>query len=142
MAKLLLLSFCMLAAQATEDPTPAQRGYENKFVTENKVVLKTWHLFNKNLELDSGAATSRETIEWTQVKDLSFFCQDQSVYVTFSRSENVRGHAAKTTSWQTIMRMGTSPNQSSRCLLQKKPVPHQISKTNLKFKVYVLSFLF
>ena len=141
MAKLLLLSFCVLAAQATEDPTPAQRGYANKFVNENKAVLKTWNLFNKNLVLDAGA-TSRETIEWTQVKDLSFFCQDQSVYVTFSRSRNVCGPVAKTTSWQTIMRMGTSPNQSSRCLLQKKPVPHQISKTNLKFKVYVLSFLF
>ena len=141
MAKLLLLSFCVLAAQATEDPTPAQRGYENKFITENKLVLKTWHLFNKNLVLDSGA-TSRETIEWTQVRDLSFFCRDQSVYFTFFRLVNVCGHAAKTTSWQTIMRMGTSPNQSSRCLLQKKPVPHQISKTNLKFKVYVLYFLF
>ena len=84
MAKLLLLSFCVLAAQATEDPTPAQRGYENKFITENKLVLKTWHLFNKNLVLDSGA-TSRETIEWTQVRDLSFFGRDQSVYFTFSR---------------------------------------------------------
>ena len=150
MAKLLLLSLCVLAAQAEEDPTPAQRGYDNltssngydiKFINENKAILKVWHLFNKNLVLDDGA-TSRETIKWTQVRDLSFFCRDQSVYFTFSRSVNVRGHAAKTTSWQTIMRMGTSPNQSSRFLLQKKPVPHQRSKTNLKFKVHVLYFLF
>jgi hypothetical protein len=64
MTILLILVICVLATQAA---TPAQQGYDKKFNSENKQLLKKWSLFNKNLELDSDEGTSRETIEWTQV---------------------------------------------------------------------------
>merc|ERR1712147_347367 len=83
MAKLLVLSLCVLATYAKQAATPAQRGYDNQFIPENQLILKNWRLFNKNLVLDADAETSRETIEWTQISQCLWTCSQDYILADY-----------------------------------------------------------
>ena len=48
--------------------TRPTHGYYKQFTSENQVTLTNWNLFDKTLELDADEGTTREMIEWTQVR--------------------------------------------------------------------------
>merc|ERR1711892_1525112 len=58
-------------------------GYEHQYVSENKLILKFWHLLDKKLVLDAGAGTSRETIEWTQISKCSWTCSEDYILADY-----------------------------------------------------------
>ena len=47
--------------------------YNKQFTSENQVTLTNWNLLDKMLELDADEETTKETIEWEQVRPFIYY---------------------------------------------------------------------